>query len=286
MSGQLPEGLWTPRQLPTPSHELQFLSGKPNISEAVGVTMDYLTYLGGVHDANREGVEEQTTEHYEKLTNLGYDGRLYRLPSGLNVPSGALLAAAEGLRPGDVAKRFRYGPLWVPGTEAESFTAEQLDGNRLVIVSRLAIYTAAETGVDPLLHHTALPYDDYAKKWWDHKAWATQLEMIEADRATFAKQHGHEGFNLEQSDQRDYLVLAGMDRIRGLNLNAANFVDPRSEQFVLNRGAMRLSDRRSVDCDSVVGNVNSNGGGLRLNRTNGDANSNAGVGLSAEQAEA
>jgi hypothetical protein len=44
------------------------------------------------------------------------------------------------------------------------------------------------------------------------------------------------------------------------------------------------SENKTADGNSIVGNVNSNDGQFRLDRSNGNANPNDGVGLSVRQA--
>lgn len=281
-------GVWTPQQpeVIRPARELHFRPGTPDVSEAVGVSMELLGYLGGVTDANRETTQQQVEAEFTEKAALGYDGRLFVLPDGGRVPFEALLAGAEGLKPSEIDERFRWDPLWRPGTEAESFTKKDLDGAKTETVTRLAVFSSVETGLDPLLHHLNLPYDNYAKNKWNPDAETTQLEEIAADQAEFADRH--EDFMVEMPGPRSYLVWAIMDRIRGRKADAPNYVDPRSQEFVLNRGWMRVSEemgRRAVGGGSVVGRVYSVGGQLRLVGSAGSAGGDVGVGVSVGRKE-
>lgn len=232
-------GLWTPQAPPAPAHELLWQAGTPDVDEAVGVTLEMLTALGGVTDANKEAVEEEVQTSFGEAAKLGYDGRLRVVPSPKNVPTEALIAFAEGWRPEDIAEMYRWPNLWTPETEAESYTKADLDGSQTGIVAQLAIVNSQETGVDRTLHHLGLPYDTFAKQKWNPDAETTQLEAFGADKAEAEARH--EGFEVTMTGVRGYLVDAIMARIQG--------VDPRSADFPLNQGFMRMPEemgRRTV----------------------------------------
>lgn len=274
-------GLWTPQAPvpPRPAHDLAWRPGTPDVDEAVAVSLEMLTYLGGVTDANKEAVTEEVQTSFAEQADLGYDGRLRVVPSAENVPFNALTALAEGLRPSDVAEMWQWPNLWVPGTEAGSYTEADLNSSRAGVVAQLAVFNAQETGHDPVLHHTNLPYDQYAKDAWNPSAEITQLEAVAADKAEF--EATHEGFEVTMTDHRAYLVDAIMDRIRGV-------VKPGSKEFILNQGFMRMPEemgRRTVDGDSVVGLVGSDGGRLSLVGSVGRADPSEGVGLSVGKTE-
>ena len=54
-------------------------------------------------------------------------------------------------------------------------------------------------------------------------------------------------------------------------------------QLFANSLSLETSENKTVDGNSIVGNVNSNDGQLKLDRSNGNANPNDGVGLVARQ---
>lgn len=269
-------GAWTPQAPPEPQHELLWLQGSPDVDEAVGVTLEMLTRLGGINDDNREAAEEEVRDNFTRLASLGYDGRLRVVPSPQNMSTEALISFAEGMRPESVEEIWRWKNLWIPGAEADSYTEADINGAQVGAIAQLAIFSSMTTDYDRSLHHLGLPYDQYAKDRWDPKADTTQLEAFADDRAEAEKRF--DGFELAMTDHRAYLVDAIMARIQG--------VDPRSAEFPLNRGFMRLPaelGRRVVDGRSVVGVVDSAGGQLRFDWSDGSAGGVVGVGLSMGQ---
>lgn len=269
-------GLWTPQAPPQPARELLWQPGAPDVDEAVGATLDMLTMLGGVNDANKEAVQEEVQGSFAELAGLGYDGRLRVVPSPENVSTTALMSAAEDLRPQGVAEMWRWPNLWEPGTEAESYTEADLNGSQTAVLAQLAIFSSKETGVDRTLHHLSLPYDKFAKEKWNPDIETTQLEAVAADKVEAEARH--EGFELTMTDHRGYLVDAIMARILG--------VDPSSAEFPLNSGFMRMPEdmrRRTVDGVSVVGLVGSAQGRLAFAGASGFAHSDGGVGVSMGQ---
>jgi hypothetical protein len=245
--------------------------------EAAGVTLEAYKLLGYAGDP--AAAEYALEEALNPLANLGYDGRLYVHPPKV-VGFAALIAAAEGKKPEGIEEAFIYPNLWVHGTEKESYTQEDLDEAPAVEGARLALFNPdMDTGVDPMLHHLGIPYDDYAKDRWGGDT--TQLAEVEKDKSVFEAKHPE--LTLGMVDHRDFALLALMDRIRGVDPQASNYIDPRSENFVLNTGFMRVAGalgRRSVGGVSCVGGVYSGGGRLDLGRSLGDAGSYDGVGLS------
>lgn len=250
-----------------PAQQLYF-AGRPNVAEAVGVTLEAYQALGYQPDVDR--ATETLTADFQALTALGYAGRLF-VKAPAEVSFDQLVEATGGMRPAGIDSLWRYPNLWVPGTEAESYTAEELNHAPEVAVARLALYSASKTDVDPLLHHLDAPFDDYARQRWGGDS--TQLDEIEKDKAVFAA--GHPDFALDALDHRDFALLALMGRIRGVD----------TADQILSRGYMWIADlpRRLVDGDSVVGDVSSDGGQRKLDRSSGAARSDFGVGLSVGQ---
>lgn len=244
-------------------------AGQPNIAEAVGITLEAYKALGFAPDTDQ--ATESLTENFTSVTELGYDGRLYvEPPQGVSFD--AIIAAAEGKRPDNVEEVYRRPNLWVPGTKKKSYTADELDAAAEEPEARLAVFNAdGDTGVDPLLHFLAQPYDEMYRDG----AAQTQLEAIAAVKESFAEKHD-QAF-LHSLGHRAASILILMDRIRG--------VDSTSSEFVLNRGWMRVPvlGRRKVDGGSVVGDVYSGGGQASFGWTGGYADSGVGVGLSVGQ---
>ena len=166
---------------------------------------------------------------------------------------------------------YRYPNLWTPGTETNSYTPEELDAAPTDALARLAVFNAdRETGADPILHFLNMPFDDKYREG----APQTQLEALTAAQAKFEKQHPQA--MLQSLGHRAAAMLVLMDRIRGVET-----VNPQSDDYILNTGYVRIPDlgRRSVDGDSIVGYVDSNGGRLELDGSSGSASPNGGVGL-------
>lgn len=258
----------------------QYRAGTPdNVSDVVGTTIEAYKLLGYTPD--EDTATETLTDDFKALAALGYGGRLFaRVPEGTTFSQ--LINAAEGQRrPDSIEPKYIYPNLWTPGTEDDSFTDEALDDGPAKSLARLVLFNANEqTGVDPLLHHLELPADDYARERYNPGK-PTQEEETTRAIAQFTSKHPEH--NLDQLDHRDFAVLALMDRIRGTDK-----VDPRSNEFVLNRGWMRVLKlgRHSVGGVSIVGGVDSCDGQLYLDRDFGDAFGYGGVGLSAGLDEA
>ena len=243
-----------------------YLPGTPDVAEAVGVTIEAYRALGYTPD--EEVATESLTKEFNRITEVGYTGRLFvRPPQELGFDT--LIEAAEAKRRKNVAKIYRYPNLWTPGTEAQHYTEEDLNKGPATPLARLALFNADQnTGVDPLLHHLTIPADEEAQQKYGGDT--NQVTKLEKDKKAFEAQHPD--YDLDQLDHRDFAMLALMDRVRG--------VEP--EDMILSKGFMRVLrlGRRTVAGVSYVGLVNSYGGQLRLSRSDGDAGSNLGVGVS------
>ena len=260
------EGLYIFKQAPALSAELR--AGSPDVSEAVGVSIDASKLLGSTPDV--DAATDSLTKQFNALAELGYDGRLFVEPPAA-VSFGDITDAAEGKRPHSVSPMYRYPNLWTPGTETNSYTPEELDAAPTDALARLAVFNAdRETGADPILHFLNMPFDDKYREG----APQTQLEALTAAQAKFEKQHPQA--MLQSLGHRAAAMLVLMDRIRGVET-----VNPQSDDYILNTGYVRIPDlgRRSVGGGSVVGYVDSGGGRLELDGSSGIADPYGGVGL-------
>lgn len=243
-----------------------YLPGTPDVAEAVGVTIEAYRALGCTPD--EEVATESLTEEFNRIIEAGYTGHLFvRPPQELGFDT--LIEAAEGKLPEGVPKIFREPNLWTPGTEAQSYTEEDLNKGPATPLARLALFNAdPNTGVDPLLHHLTIPADEEAQQKYGGDT--NQVSKLEKDKKAFEAQHLD--YDLDQLDHRDFAMLALMDRVRG--------VEP--EDMILSKGFMRVLrlGRRTVVGGSYVGRVISDGGQFGLNGSSGSADSYGGVGVS------
>lgn len=248
-----------PKKLPAKSIQADVL----DVDEAVNTTVELLRQLEVVSD--EESLRSSLTSDYQRLTELG-GGRLYvELPATVTFTSLVELANKLAQKAGfdDV---YWWPSFWVPGTEKESVTENELNGSTLGYTARLALY--GDNQYDKLLHFAGLSYD---RKYASRKDAATQVKRV--DRAVKQFAADHKGANLRASDHCDFLVWYLMDLIRGV---------PASE-VVMVGGFMRVPvlGRRAVDGGSCVGFVYSYGGRANLRWSRGLAGDNVGVGLSA-----
>ena len=248
-----------------------YRTGELNVEEEASVAVAALNELGIVDDNDK--ALESTIQDFNALARLGYDGRLFvRPPAHPKASFDAILGATEAKRPEIVRELYRYTKLWVPGTESESYTDEELDQppNRLA-VARLALFNTDETtGFDPLLQYLDTPFDDYAKEQRTKDTDTTQL--AEVAKAIEAFEVKHPKYDLTDVDHRDFAFMALMDRIKDVPIKA----------MILRQGFMRMQKlgRRSIDGNSVVGGVFSDHGRLVLGRSGGSADPGSGVGVS------
>ena len=142
---------------------------------------------------------------------------------------------------------------------ARKYLAEKLD---LMVNPKNDVIVPARAGLHFLGHvitHSYVVVDKHT----------TQLVLAKA-QVEFSQAHA--GASLRATDHRDFLVWYIMDLLREVS----------AAQVVLAKGFMRVPvlGRRTVDGDSYVGNVNVNAGQANLDRSNGNANDDNGVGLS------
>lgn len=242
--------------------------GELDAKEEALVAVSVLNELGIIGDYDQ--TLESTTNDFYALADLGYDGRLIVKPTSEQASFDELLKAAESMRPKDVEELWRYPNLWAPGTEAESYSEDDLNQtpNKLAVARLVLFNTDETTGVDPILQHLDVPFDDYAKEQWGGES--TQIEEVAKDKEAFEAMHPEH--DLAGIDHRDFAFMALMDRIKGVD----------ASEMILNKGFMRMQklDRRGVGGNSIVGCVRSDDGQLKLGRGFGDAFPHDGVGLS------
>jgi hypothetical protein len=265
----------TPQEV-LPQYEFGFRPGTPDVVEAAGVANQAMHELGLSGPDTDKNLEELTSA-FTNLAAVGYDGRLYVRPSSL-VGFDHMVNTAESKRKDGVASAYFYSNLWTPGTEQNSYTTDELNSGPSSHVARLAIFSATDTGYDPLLHDLGKPFDSYKDKNIDVNpdGEETQTNVLSDHKVAFESQHP--GQSLDDVDHKDFVVLALMDRIRGIDTN----------EQVLSRGYMRIAKlgRRSVGGDSFVGYVRSCVGQLYFDRGCGYAYRFIGVGRSMGQTEA
>ena len=241
---------------------LEVVTTEPSpVEEAVETTIGMLQRLSLVND--EQALHSSLTGEFTRLVELG-KGRLYvRLPAGVKTSQLIELANTLAVERG-FASVFTWPHFWVPDTEANSLTEQELDGSFVAFTAQLALF--ADSKYDPLLHFAGLSFDDMYRD----NGRPTQLEKIGQAQAEFVAQHP--GAALDTCDQRDYLVWYIMDMIRGV---------PTGE-LALAQGFMRVPrhGRRRVGGDSCVGDVYSGGGRADLVWSFGYAYDDYGVGLS------
>ena len=241
---------------------LEVVTTEPSpVEEAVETTIGMLQRLSLVND--EQALHSSLTGEFTRLVELG-KGRLYvRLPAGVKTSQLIELANTLAVERG-FASVFTWPHFWVPDTEANSLTEQELDGSFVAFTAQLALF--ADSKYDPLLHFAGLSFDDMYRD----NGRPTQLEKIGQAQAEFVAQHP--GAALDTCDQRDYLVWYIMDMIRGV---------PTGE-LALAQGFMRVPrhGRRRVGGGSCVGVVYSRGGRAYLDGSFGFAFDDFGVGLS------
>ena len=242
---------------------LEVVTTEPSpVEEAVETTIGMLQRLSLVND--EQALHSSLTGEFTRLVELG-KGRLYvRLPAGVKTSQLIELANTLAVERG-FASVFTWPHFWVPDTEANSLTEQELDGSFVAFTAQLALFADSKYD-DPLLHFAGLSFDDMYRD----NGRPTQLEKIGQAQAEFVAQHP--GAALDTCDQRDYLVWYIMDMIRGV---------PTGE-LALAQGFMRVPrhGRRRVGGGSCVGVVFSSGGRANLDWSYGNAFVGNGVGLS------
>lgn len=257
-------GLVTPEVTPKP----QFIDN----ASVAAVTTEALSILGLITD--RDEALESIGDDYFALNELTLDahetGELYvDIPYNL-ISTQGMIDAINNHGGKNYPKTAVYDNLWTPGTQAGSYTDEQLakaSGNEPT--AKLALHSD-EASEEPLLHFLNLPFDDYAKKQWNPDAEKTQIEAIAEQKD--ALETVYPEFIVSALGHRAFLLLGLQRRITG-------------QKMPLTWGYMRDANlpRTTVGGSSVVGGVRSYDGQLYLLYSAGDADPGAGVGLSVGQ---
>lgn len=270
------EGLYIrPEVQPT----AEFRAGAPDVDEAIGVTIEAHRELG--YSPDEDTARESLKADFGAVAGLGYDGRLYIEPPA-EVATDDIIAAADGKRPDGVDKTYKYPNLWVPGTEKKSYTQGEIDAAPEEPEARLAVFNAdKETGVDDILHFLGegkgMPYDNKYRE----AGQTTQLEAFKALQEKLAEKQAQ--IVAKILGPRAIAMNVLMDRIRGVDPEAKNYVNHRSNDFILNAGWARVPAelrRRKVDGDSLAGVVYSRRGGLGFDHGLGHALGSEGLGVS------
>ncbi len=236
------------------------VSSRSNVDEAVEMTIQLLTRLGVVSD--EPSLRESLSSDYQRLARLG-DGRLYvELPAAITFNQ-LLKLANECAAERGFESVYRWHSFWMPGTEKDSVTEEELNSDIAGFTARIALF-AEDSSYDPLLWFTGLPFDDRYRQ----KGQLTQLESFELTRANRPA-----GTSLRFADARDFLVWYIMDMLRGVS----------RKDVVLAQVFMRVPGlgRRAVYGGSFIGVVCSAYGQAKLDGSDGEARGVCGVGLSA-----
>jgi hypothetical protein len=253
------EGL---RTVPQPS--------EVSVSDQVGASVEALNMLGLVED--REQVTESVTAEFSKLNESGRTGEAFvQLPRSVITLADLVQASDGATYSGDrqYPETYIYRELWTPGFDKDGYKAEELDNLTLggngdfAPHARLAVHNPASEQ-EPLLHFLSQPFDkEYAKKKEQ-----TQLEAVEEAVKAYEAE-GHEDFAMTPLNAKAVAFIALVRRIKG-------------EAMPLQWGFMRDATlpRKTVDGSSFVGYVYSDGAGLGLRGSDGDAGSDLGVGLS------
>jgi hypothetical protein len=237
----------------------------------VEVMVDALERVGLVSDANRDEVKESTAADIAALESSG-DGQDYPwIPDELVTLDNVVYALDTGeYQSGEeYVDTYVYNRLWTPGTDQDGYSAEDLDkfdsersGSGVLPHVRRALHNPSSK-VDPKLHFLNQPFDEqYAEEGAE-----TQLQAIAKAQAEY--EAAHEGFGMTPLNAKGVAMIALIQRIKG--------EDMPFEYGWLNDATM---PRRTVVGDSLVGDVDSLDGQLRLDRSDGDAFPYDGVGLS------
>ncbi len=269
-------------EIQEPQIELPFQNGEPNITEAVGVSVEALRLLRVIEDI--DAATESITDDFIRLAKLGYNGRLHVLPRQ-TIPFDHIVSVAEDQRASGVKAKYVYPNLWTPGTEDESYTEADLNAGPEDHQSRLAVFSDTLSSYDPVLHFRGLPYDDEANQLHHNNAPYKKTQLGELEEVEQGFQNLHPENTINPLDHRAFAMLALMDRIRGKKPSRdLHYVDPRNIGFILlNRGWMRipsLGGSRNVDGGSFVGYVGSSGSQSFFGGSGGRASRAFGVGLS------
>ncbi len=232
----------------------EFKVGRPDVDEAAKIAMETLgllkVTLGGGIDLRR---------CFSDLAELGFDGRLI-VGAPEEVSTLDLIAAVESRRPDGVK------PADVKVyTESTPQGERVLDEESIKGLAQIALFRNNPGDIDPILHFPNLYFKaEGAEAQIDRNE--TQLGRLEEANKAF--QAEYDGLKLRMPNARDFLFMALMDLIRG--------VDPK-EGFILNQGIM-ISDPVEGELPEIS---YSSRGGINIHDSYGNPNNFTGVGVSA-----
>lgn len=214
-------------------------------------------------DGTRNALQAAFLEVTEKFP--GVDGKLFLKLDVEHMALRQTAGSAWDKKRGNKDAMFVWDPFWTPGTEKNSATEEQLNGE-MKVAACFTPFNAEKTGQDTMLFALSLPFDDHANKKYhngDYKD--TQMAFVERVLAEYAET------GLEAGDQNDFLALWLDELESGADLG--------SDDFLLNCGYARVPrlGRQSVGGDSCVGDVYSGGGRPHLHGSGGGAGGDCGV---------
>jgi len=236
---------------------------KKEVEKIIGRLVNHVLYIA--KNSNNKNVilpadlKDQVGKQVDALNSKGYELRFY-------VRFGADVISEQRLR--ELADpEWVYDPLWVPDRNTESYKVEELNGSETGISVMGAFMNAEESDFDATLFLLNHPFDDeYSNGKISQENGAKEFLAESID-----------GLETSSTDHRDADSMYIMDR--------NDQMPPSSVIFA--QGLMRIPlGRRSVDGDSVVGGVFSDGGRWGLSGSNGFAYDCGGVSFSAGLADA
>lgn len=252
--------------------------GEFNLSDHIGASVEALSMLGLVGDPDL--VTESVANDYKKLIESGVAGEPYiQLPRSMITLTGLVKVLDSTTYPDgrSYGKSEVYKNLWTPGHGTEGYEADELDNLVLANLARgnqddfrphgrLAVHnTKTKSKKEPLLHFLGMPFDSKHAR----KGEQTQLEALDVMIKEYEAQNVTGDFEIAPLNAKAVAFMALVRRIKG-------------EPMPLSWGFMRDATlpRKTVGGSSCVGDVDSDGGQLKMNSSYGYALSDFGVGVS------
>lgn len=266
-------GVWG-TQTNEPSFNAEYLKGDSlDIPTEVDRAIAVLGVLGGIGDKDR--ARESFTRDLQALKRTGLAMRIVPDVPGENLPWTQLSAIVNDKTKAADPDSY-YPNLYISGTEAGSYTKEELDGVACRVSLRgllLAAPYADRPDVDKALHYLDRPYDDYARDRWNPNK-TPQLEVFAADQLAFKS--AFPGLSLQLAGHRDFAFSALDTRLGKLG-----HTKPHSKELPLLSMSYMCSNlgRRKVGGVPVVGSFLSLGDRLMFGYVDGRARPRSGVGL-------
>lgn len=259
-------GVWSPQVVTPELDKTRFQPGQIAIAEEVDRAIELLDMAGGVGDKVK--ARDVFTADLVALNKTGIAMRIVPDVPGGNLPWDSLVALMDGKRPEGVDEASQWPELW---KNPESLITKQLGGTATRVALRGFLLNAQPTGLDPVLHHSDLPADEYARQLWNPDKFTTQKDEVASDVAAFVAAFPE--LDLRAGNHRDFAFGVAADRVNRV---------PTYEQLFA-EGWMRAIDlgRHAVAGGSVVPDVDSSGGLANFVWDDGGAYPLGGVGLSA-----